>query len=50
MRTSRKTRFSIPKEYAEVFAQERRIIVDPSPGLWPVDARLFKSGMLEKNG
>ena len=48
MGASRKTRFTIPKKYAEIFAQELRIIVEPSPGLWPVDAKLLRSGMLEK--
>ncbi len=42
------TRFTIPKAFLEAFVKEPRIILKPWPGLWPVDARLLKTGLLEK--
>jgi hypothetical protein len=44
----REQRLSIPKSFLEVFAKEPRFVFKPSPGLWPVDARILKSGVLDK--
>jgi hypothetical protein len=42
----RKLRFKIPKVLLKAFAEQPRIILDPAPGLWPVDLRALPS--LEK--
>ena len=43
-----KRTIKVPDVLVEAFRTEHRISVHPSPGLWPVDARLLKSGMLDK--
>ncbi len=48
MDPSREERFTIPKVLLESFAKEARIVLKPLPGLWPVDMKLLRSGMLEK--
>jgi hypothetical protein len=48
MEPIREVRFTIPKPLLEVFAQEARFVLRPLPGLWPVDAKFLKSGLLEK--
>jgi hypothetical protein len=48
MEPVRELRFTIPKSFLEVFAQEPRFVLKPFPGLWPVDIRLLRSGLLEK--
>jgi hypothetical protein len=48
MEPGRELRFVIPKSFLEVFAREPRIVIKPFPGLWPVDIKLLKSGLLEK--
>jgi hypothetical protein len=48
MEPVREIRLSIPKPVLEILAQEPRIVLKPAPGLWPIDAKLLKSGLLEK--
>lgn len=42
----RELRFVIPEVLLEAFAQQPRIILEPAPGLWPVDLRVLP--LLEK--
>jgi hypothetical protein len=48
MEPVREVRFTIPKSFLEVFTQEPRLVLKPSPGIWPVDIKLLRSGLLEK--
>ncbi len=48
MEPVRELRFTIPKPLLEAFAQEARFVFKPLPGIWPVDAKFLKSGLLEK--
>ena len=48
MEPGRELRFVIPKSFLEVFTREPRFVIKPFPGLWPVDIKLLKSGLLEK--
>jgi len=42
------SRVVIPKRFLEMFLKEPRFVLDPAPGLWPVDIRILREGMLEK--
>jgi hypothetical protein len=44
--TMEETRFTIPKVFLEAFVKEPRFVLKPSPGLWPVDLKVFP--LLEK--
>jgi hypothetical protein len=41
-------KFIIPKPLYEAFAEEMRIVIDPAPGLWPVDIRMLQHGLLDQ--
>lgn len=42
----KKFRFNIPKVLLEAFAENPRLVFDPSAGLWPVDLKMLP--LLEK--
>jgi hypothetical protein len=44
--THRELRFEMPRVLLEAFAEQPRIVLDPAPGLWPVDLRVLP--LLEK--
>jgi hypothetical protein len=39
--TRRELRVEMPKVLLEAFAERPRIIVDPAPGLWPIDLQVL---------
>jgi hypothetical protein len=38
----------IPKKYLEKFNSEVRFRVEPIPGLWPVDMKMIREGLLNE--
>ena len=42
------SRVVIPKRFLKIFLEEPRFVLDPAPGLWPVDIKILKEGLLEK--
>jgi hypothetical protein len=39
----RKSRFEIPRVLLEAFEKQPRIVLNPAPGLWPVDPEVLHS-------
>ena len=40
--------FIIPEPLHKAFEKEMRIVIDPAPGLWPVDMRMLQHGLLDQ--
>jgi hypothetical protein len=38
----------LPEKLVKQFERELRIVVDPLPGIWPLEARLIQNGLLNE--